>query len=172
MTPECLDGSAAAIRTALDSLLVARRLRRSRDSDERKFARAYEELADEDLQRALRLLVHHGAKADGLPHLDRVPSHLRDTAAARRLLAALGAAVEAAAAVDEERQMQWSDRRSGLLGYARGVGWAGTLAGLHQRIRIEVSGTHPTIGFTAAPEQVPAVAAVAAAAPPQVAPRS
>lgn len=135
----------------MDSLNVSMRLQDSPDKDETLYARAYEELACEDMERVLRLLAHHGANADGLPHLDQVPPELRDTPCSRRLLAALEECLDAARAVDQERRQDWSEAGT-LSRRSRPAGWAGTLTSLVERLRIEVEQKHPTTpGWTLPP---------------------
>lgn len=82
---------------------------------------------------AYRRLVDVGAEpVEGDGVVAAVPLHLLDTPATRRLLEALRTATDAAAAVDQERGWTLKDGTP--------CGWGGTLAGMTERLRVEVDG--------------------------------
>jgi len=101
---------------------------------------------DQAAQEALRLLLGAGAARPAsvpAPKSDADPLRAlaqADTPAARRLLAAVRAAVEAAEEVDAERGNVLPAHLPLQPGESRGTGWAETLSELALRLKIEVEG--------------------------------
>ena len=124
-----LDNCARAIQAAVDGMFFAQHLE---EEGERLKAREVQEAANEQAQRALRLLIHHGARVEGLPTAAPVPLELLDTPNTRRLCDGLKYAYDAAQAVDRER--------GHVLPSGDGCGWTDAVGDVYERLRQEVEG--------------------------------